>query len=162
MDTLSVITVILAGATVWLGFATRQMANISAKEFDLETRPYFAFKNFDFLPLFNQQSGKIDLRVGLIFSNPGKVLIQYKEKSLHVQFREKTTEDTEHDNHGGERYPQAENTFLCGIIRGIDMAAVPGKGRLEYEFEYFAVPEQKSVVKKTINYTIYSFEPFRF
>ena len=40
---LAVSTLILAGATVWLGFSTREMANISAKEFELGTRLVFCF-----------------------------------------------------------------------------------------------------------------------
>ena len=40
------------------------------------------------------------------------------------------------------------------------LRTVPGKGLLEYEFEYFAVPEQKKGSQKKINYTIQSIEPF--
>ena len=144
---LAVSTLILAGATVWLGFSTREMANISAKEFELGTRPYFAFKGFCF-KVFKKPVGTIDLQVGLVFSNPGKVLIQYNEKSLHVRFGGKTTENTVHDNHGGEIYPQAENIFWCGTIQDLGIATVPGKGLLEYEFEYFAVPEQKKAARR--------------
>ena len=120
------------------------MANISAKEFELGTRPYFAFKGFCFKVFKTAGWHDRSPSNGLVFSNPGKVLIQYNEKSLHVPLRRENIPKTQCTLIIPVKYIlKPKISFGVELIQDLGIATVPGKGLLEYEFEYFAVPDAK-------------------
>ncbi len=106
---LAVATVVLAGAT-W---------QLNKKAFELETQPHFAFKNFHF-KVFVEPSDKNDglektrLKIGLIFRNPGKVLIRYEVKSLRLTFGGQTIDNPQFATRGGSIYPEEETLFWYG------------------------------------------------
>lgn len=168
MNALSVITAILALATVGLAVATWRMASISAKAFELETRPYFAFKNFLFKVFVEQSDGpevtrKMHLKAGLVFRNPGKVLIRYEIRSLRVTFGGQTIDNPQFVNRGGQIYPGDEAIFWYGPIHNVDLSVLPRSGFLEYVVKYSTVPEQGPIsTEKRIQYTINSIQPFDF
>ena len=166
MNELSVI--ILAVATVVLAYATWRMASVSKKAFELETQPYFAFKNFLF-KVFVDPSDKNDglekthLKIGIIFRNPGKVLIRYEVKSLRLTFGGQTIDNPQFATRGGSIYPEEEALFWYGTIPNVDMSALPRTGSLEYVVEYSDALEQGTVTTtKRVQYTIHSLKPVDF
>ncbi len=162
------LTLILAVTTVWLAFATWRMASISKKAFELETQPYFTFRNFLF-KVFVQPPGeegeieKTDLRTGIIFRNPGKIPVRYEVKSLRLTFEGRTIDNPKFINSGGSIYPEDEEIFWYGTILNVDMSALPGTGFLEYEIEYSAVRKQGTVTTtRKVQYVINSLNPPNF
>ncbi len=155
---LAVATVVLAGAT-W---------QLNKKAFELETQPHFAFKNFHF-KVFVEPSDKNDglektrLKIGLIFRNPGKVLIRYEVKSLRLTFGGQTIDNPQFATRGGSIYPEEETLFWYGTIPNVDMSALPRTGFVEYVVEYSDALEQETVTTtKRVQYTINSLKPFDF
>ena len=165
---MAVFTLILAAATVVLAVATWRMASISKKAFELETQPYFTFKNFLFKvfvhpPGEEGETKKADLRIGIIFRNPGKIPIRYKVKSLRVTFEGKTIGDPKFVSNDGSIYPGEEVVFWYGTIQNVDISTFPRGGFLEYEAEYSAVSGQGSeTIAKKVQYTINSLNPINF
>lgn len=164
---LAVLTSLLAAATVWLGIATWRMASVSKASFDLETRPYFAFKEFLFKFLLekpDQESlppTKGAVRIGLKFRNPGRVLIYYQVKNIRITFSGSTVDDPKFESKDGPIYPNDETIFWYGAIPNIDISKMPKTGIVEYEVEYYAL-ENKQTFKSSrkIHYTINSIKPF--
>ncbi len=161
------ITLLLAGATVWLAVATWRMASITKASFDLESRPYFAFKDFLFkfhLEKPTQESEpptKGIVRIGLKFRNPGRVLIHYEVKTIRITFSGATADNPKFESMGATIYPNDETVFWYGAIPNIDLSTMPKTGIVEYEVEYYAI-EKKQIFKSSrkIQYTIYSINPF--
>jgi hypothetical protein len=164
---LAIITFLLAGATVWLAVATWRMASVSKASFDLESRPYFAFK--DFLFKFHlekpaqesQPPTKGAVRIGLKFRNPGRVLIHYQVKTIRITFSGATVDNPKFESMGGPIYPNDETIFWYGAIPNIDISTMPKTGIVEYEVDYYAI-ERKQTFKsnRKIQYTINSIDPF--
>ena len=164
---LAILTFLLAAATVWLAIATWRMASVSKASFDLETRPYFSFKNFLFKffleePTDNNPSpSKGSVRIGLKFKNPGRVLIHYQVEKIRITFSGATIDNPKFELMGGTIYPNDETLFWYGAIQNIDLSTMPKKGNVEYEIKYYAVEKNhtfKSIRK--IEYTINSINPF--
>jgi|GEM_PF-1978221 len=165
--TLSSLTFLLAGATVWLAVATWRMASITKASFDLESRPYFAFKNFMFTFHLEKTAdgstppAKGYVRIGLIFRNPGRVLIHYKVKSIRITFSGSTVDNPNFKLMGGPIYPNDETIFWYDAIPNIDLSTMPKIGIVEYEIDYYAI-EKKQTLKSSrkIQYTIRSIDPY--
>lgn len=164
---LTILTLLLAGATVWLAVATWRMASITKASFDLESRPYFAFKNFFFKFLLEKPTddslppARGAVRIGLIFRNPGRVLIHYKVKNIRITFSGSTVDNPKFELMGGSIYPNDETIFWYGTIPNIDLSAMPKTGIVEYEVDYNAI-EKKQTFKSSrkVQYTISSINPF--
>ena len=134
---LAILTLLLAVATVCLAVATWRMASITKASFDLESRPYFAFKDFLFKFFLekpadgSQPPTKGSVRIGLKFRNPGRVLIHYQVKNIRITFSGATVDNPKFELMGGSIYPKDETMFLYGAIPNIDLSAMPnGSGRL--------------------------------
>ncbi len=164
---LAILTLILAAATVWLAMATWRMASVTKASFDLEARPYFAFKDF-FFKFFLEKSAdhtkpptKGAVRIGLKFRNPGRVLIHYQVKTIRITFSGATIDNPKFESTGGTIYPNDETIFWYGVIQNIDLSTMPKSGVVEYEVDYFAI-NQNQIYKSTrkIQYTINSINPF--
>jgi len=164
---LAIFTLVLAGSTVWLAIATWRMASVSKKSFDLESRPYFAFKDFHFRFYLeqpedaNQKPTKGSVKIGLIFRNPGKVLIKYKVESIYITFSGVTLDDPTFKSSGGVIYPNDQTVFWYALIPNIDISSLPKTGMVEYEVTYSA--SNKSRLYKTmrkIQYTLNSVDPY--
>jgi hypothetical protein len=73
---LAILTFLLAAATVWLAIAIWRMASVSKVSFDLESRSYFAFKDFLFKFFLEKPANdtqpptKGSVRIGLKFKKP--------------------------------------------------------------------------------------------
>lgn len=163
---LAVFTFVLAIATVWLAIATWRMASVTKKAFDLESRPYFALKSFIFKFLVEKPTNNApsptrgDLKVGLIFRNPGKVLVHYEVKSIRVTFSGATIDNPHFERMGGPIYPNDTTVFWYGVIRNVDISSFPRGGNAEYAVEYHGVPEKGTyTTRRKIQYTINSVEP---
>lgn len=164
---LAILTFLLAAATVWLAVATWRMASISKDSFALESRPYFAFKNFLFKfhlegPIDQPSSlKKAAVRIGLRFRNPGRVLIRYQVKNIRITFSGATVDNPKFELMGGIIYPDDETMFWYGAIQNVDISAMPKKGIAEYEVEYRSIEKGKVFYSsRKIEYTINSIEPF--
>jgi hypothetical protein len=163
---LAIFTFALAGATVWLAVSTWRMVSITKASFDLESRPYFAFKEFLFKFFLekpedkSQSPVKGSVRIGLRFRNPGRVLIHYQVKTIRVTFSGATVDDPKFVSMGGPIYPNDETIFWYGTIPHIDISAMPKTGIVDYEVEYYGV-KKKGLFKSSrkIQYTINSFNP---
>lgn len=164
---LTILTLLLAGATVCLAVATWRMASITKASFDLESRPYFAFKDFSFKfflekPVDNSQPPtKGAVRIGLKFKNPGRVLIHYQVKTIRITFSGATVDNPEFKLMSGAIYPNDETMFWYGAIQNIDLSTMPKIGVVEYEVDYYAI-EKKQIFPsiRKIQYTINSINPF--
>ena len=125
---LAILTFLLAAATVWLAVATWRMASVSKASFDLESRPYFAFKDFLFKFFLekpindNQPPTKGAVRIGLKFKNPGRVLIHYQVKTIRITFSGATIDNPKFELMGGAIYPNDETMFWYGVGHGIVVA----------------------------------------
>jgi hypothetical protein len=164
---LAILTLLLAGATVCLAVATWRMALITKASFDLESRPYFAFKDFLFKFFIEKSSDNSQtpsrgaVRIGLKFRNPGRVLIHYQVETIRITFSGATVDNPKFELMGGSIYPNDETIFWYGAIPNIDISAMPKTGIVEYEVDYYAI-EKKQTFKSTrkIQYTIDSINPF--
>jgi hypothetical protein len=164
---LAILTLLLAWATVWLAVATWRMASITKASFDLESRPYFAFKDFLF-KFFLEKPADDSLpptrgavRIGLKFRNPGRVLIHYQVKNIRITFSGSTVDNPKYELMGGPIYPNDETIFWYSTIQSIDLSTMPKTGIVEYEVDYYAI-EKKQTFKSSrkIQYTINSINPF--
>jgi len=166
-EALAILTLLLAVATVWLAVATWRMASITKASFDLESRPYFAFKEFLFKFFLekpfdtSQVPTKGAVRIGLKFRNPGRVLIHYKVKTIRITFSGATVDNPKFELMGGAIYPNDETMFWYGAIPSIDLSSMPKTGIVEYEVDYYAIGK-KQIFKsaRKIQYTINSISPF--
>ena len=164
---LVILTVLLAVATVCLAVATWRMASITKASFDLESRPYFAFKDFLFKFFLekpadgSQPPTKGSVRIGLKFRNPGRVLIHYQVKNIRITFSGATVDNPKFELMGGSIYPKDETMFWYGAIPNIDLSTMPKTGVVDYEVDYYAI-EKKQTFKSTrkVQYTINSINPF--
>lgn len=164
---LAILTLLLAAATVWLAVATWRMASVTKASFDLESRPYFAFKDFLFKFFLEKSTNdtqpptKGAVRIGLKFKNPGRVLIHYQVKTIRITFSGATVDNPKFELMGGAIYPNDETMFWYGAIQNIDLSTMPKTGIVEYEVDYYAI-EKKQTFKSTrkIQYTINSINPF--
>lgn len=164
---LAILTLLLAAATVWLAVATWRMASVTKASFDLESRPYFAFKDFLFKFFLEKPTNdtqpptKGAIRIGLKFKNPGRVLIHYQVKTIRITFSGATVDNPKFELMGGAIYPNDETMFWYGAIQNIDLSTMPKTGIVEYEVDYYAI-EKKQTFKSTrkIQYTINSINPF--
>ena len=164
---LAIFTLILAGATVWLAIATWRMASVSKKSFDLESRPYFAFRDFHFRFYLeqpedeNQKPTKGGVKIGLIFRNPGKVLISYQVESIHITFAGITIDNPTFISSGGVIYPNDQTVFWYGLIPNIDVSPLPKTGVVEYEVTYSASNKKHQYrTMRKIQYTLNSLDPY--
>lgn len=164
---LAILTLLLAAATVWLAVATWRMASVSKASFDLESRPYFAFKDFLFKFFLEkpvndaQPPTKGAVRIGLKFRNPGRVLIHYQVKTIRITFSGATIDNPKFELMGGAIYPNDETMFWYGAIQNIDLSTMPKTGVVEYEVEYYAVDKKQTFRSiRKIQYTINSVSPF--
>ena len=162
---LALFTVVLAGATVWLAFATRQMASVSKEAFDLESRAYFVFRNFLFKfyvekPAEGATPSKGHLKIGLLFANPGKVLINYEVKSIRATYAGTTIDNPSFKSMKGIIHPNDVTVFWYGVIPNVDISAFPKSGVVEYAVEYYSVL-RKGLHKshRKIEYIINAVEP---
>lgn len=166
---LAILTFTLAAATVWLAVATWRMASVSKASFDLESRAYFAFKDFMFTFFLEQQEGDEQksnnalVRIGIKFRNPGRVLIHYQVKTIRVTFDGRTIDEPKFESLGGVIYPNDDTMFWYGTIRNIDVSSFPKSGIVEYTVEYssFRKKNQSYESSRKIQYTIHSLDPYR-
>jgi hypothetical protein len=161
---LVIATVILAIATIFLAIATYNMANVSRKSFDLDSRPYFAFINFNFRFFLEKSSKNKEItatRIGLVFKNPGRVLIHYQVRSIHFTLAGSTIDNPQFENLGGYIYPNNETVFWYGTLPKTDISTMPIIGVGEYEIDYSGVGQEKLyTTKRKIKYTINSITPY--
>jgi len=163
---LAILTFLLAAATVWLAVATWRMASVSKASFDLESRPYFAFKDFLFKFFLEKPDSEAQpptkgaVRIGLKFKNPGRVLIHYQVKTIRITFAEATIDNPKFKLMGGAIYPNDETMFWYGTIQNIDLSTMPKTGIVEYEVEYYAVDKKTFKSMRKIQYTVNSISPF--
>jgi len=162
---LALFTFVLAVATVWLAFATRWMASVSKEAFDLESRAYFVFRNFLFKfyvekPEEGKAPTKGHLKIGLLFGNPGKVLINYEVKSIRATYAGATIDNPAFKSRKGVIYPNDGTVFWYGVIPNVDISAFPKSGVVEYTVEYYSVL-RKGLHKthRKIEYIINAVEP---
>jgi len=142
------------------------MASITKASFDLESRPYFAFKNIFFKFFLEKPADDSHpptqgaVRIGLIFRNPGRVLIHYQVKTVRITFSGATVDNPTFELMGGAIYPNDETVFWYGTIQDIDLSTMPKTGIVEYEVDYWVI-EKKRAFKSTrkIQYTINSIDP---
>ena len=164
---IAIFTVLLAISTVWLAIATWRMASVTKDSFDLESRPYVVFKGFIF-KFFRKKTSdeqradsKAAVRIGLILSNPGRVLVKYVMKTIRITFSGVTLDKPQFQLMGGTIFPNDETVFWYGTIKDIKITEMPKQGIVEYEIEYFSIAKKRKFTsKRTIEYTILSIEPF--
>lgn len=166
---LAILTFLLAAATVWLAVATWRMASVSKASFDIESRPYFAFKHFLFKFILEEPTEELQhptkgaVRIGLRFRNPGRVLIHYQVKTIRVTFSGATVDNPKFELMGGPIYPSEETMFWYATIPDIDISVMPKTGVVEYEVEYYAIEEEKTFKSsRKIKYTINSISPLNY
>jgi len=162
---LAVFTVVLAVATVWLAIATHRMASLSKEAFALEGRAYFIFKNFIFKFMVEKQAdaptpAKSHVKVGLIFANPGKVLINYQVKTIRATYAGATIDNPSFKSMKGIIYPNDTTVFWYGVIPNVDISSFPKSGIVEYTVEYYSVPKEGLYRShRKIEYSINALQP---
>lgn len=164
---LTILTLLLAVATVCLAVSTWRMTSITKASFDLESRPYFAFKDFLFKfflkkPAEDSESPiKGSVRIGLKFRNPSRVLIHYQVKNIRITFSGATVDIPKFELMGGYIYPNDETVFWYGAIQNIDLSTLPKTGMAEYKVDYYAIDKKRTFEStRKIQYTIHSIDPF--
>lgn len=163
---LAALNLVLAGATVWLAIVTWRSALVTKASFELDARPYFAFNNFYFIFFLDKPEddslppSRGTVKIGLIFRNPGRVLINYKVKSIRVTLAGLTIDNPKFEIAGGTIYPNDQSIFWYGNIGNVDISKIPLTGVVEYDVSYYAIDGSKHYdsVRK-IQYTINSIIP---
>ncbi len=141
------------------------MASVSKEAFDLESRAYFVFRNFLFKfyvqkPEDETTPTKGNLRIGLLFGNPGKVLIHYEVKTIRATYAGATIDNPSFKLMKGVIYPNDVTVFWYGTIPNVDISTFPKSGVVEYTVKYYSVP-RKGLYKtqRKIEYIINAVQP---
>ncbi len=164
---LAIFTFVLAVATVILAVATWRMATSARDSVALESRPYFAFKELRFKFFMIQPTEgdaaspqRANVQVGLVFRNPGRVLIHYEVKAIQVTLNNTGVESPSFESLGSPIYPNEQAEFWYVAIPQVDVSAFPRTGMIEYTVEYRGIPEHTVHTSyRKIRYTIHRLEP---
>lgn len=160
---LNVLTGALAIATVWLAIATHRAALATKAMVQLEAEPFLDFKNLQFRlqsPADVNSTQPSSAKVGLGFSNPGKVRVRYTVKSILVTMRGHTAENPKFVTTGSILLPGAEAVYWYPAFAVTGALVAPLAGTAEFHVTYESI-DGKVVhnIKRRLEYIIHSFSP---
>jgi hypothetical protein len=158
LDALAWLTGLLALATFWLAWTTREMAKSTKQIAALEAQPHLALKEVVIRP--GVQTGpelqNPFLNVELRLANPGKVLVRYRMASFRLGIHGQTQgADSAFTNRGGAIHPGSETLFMFPSLHLPHDAPSPVQGRLELDVRYSAVPQEEKSMRATIDLHIH-------
>ena len=153
MDVLGWLTGLLALATFWLAWTTREMAAATKQMAALESQPHLAVKDVVLKPGIatgpERQNPFVNIELKL--TNPGKVLVRYRMASFDVEIHAKTVPpNSVMLNRGGVIHPGVETTFLFPSIQLPYDVPSPIEGKLELDIRYWAIVGEEQFMKATI------------
>lgn len=157
---LNLLTGVLAIATAWMAWQTKQMANATVRMFELESRPYLAIKDLRITLAMVKEAAdgpvlSCQMRVGLILSNPGKVLVSYEVADMSVTVAGKTVDEPHFLNKGGVVHPSGDTVFSFPMIPNLDLTDFPATGVVSIRLSFRgagAKDEQKCSAR--LRYTV--------
>ncbi len=141
------------------------MAAGSKEAFDLESRAYLVFKSFIFKFIVEKQSNstgptKSHVKIGLVFANPGRVLVSYEIKSIRATYAGATIDNPSFKSMKSMVHPNDTTVFWYGVIPNVDISAFPKSGVVEYTVEYHSILKEGLYRShRKIEYTINALEP---
>src|SRR6476469_5646267 len=158
MGAIEWLTLVLAGATVWLGWSTRDMAKATKQLAELQGQPHLSLKAVELTlgtatgpqvqaPFFNLQ---------LRLANPGKVLVRYRVSSYDLEIHGQNIPTTSQLlNRGGVVHPGMENLFMFPTITLPHNAPSPVSGKLDLNIKFWAIPTEEHSLNATIQLVIH-------
>ena len=138
--TTNYLTLLLAITTVWLGYATHSMAKSTREAVEIQSQPYFSIDGFDI------ETGQITniansipdsyIRLILLFSNPGNVLVNYEIEDINITFENNSILNPNLMKRN-IIHPKGNKKFLYPPILQVG-AIKPGSGEIKLKISYWA------------------------
>ncbi|MGB7310927.1 MAG: hypothetical protein WBC67_17845 [Candidatus Acidiferrales bacterium] len=145
------LTLIFAGATVWLAIATQRMARATRELLALSAEPYFSFAGIDILMITGDPKG---YAARLRLRNPGQIRITYEVQDIIMSVSDIDYPPTAFVNSGGVIHPGEEiqftyPQFACAVppISGVS-------GALRFDGSFWASPAQRKRLTLTVQWLL--------
>ena len=150
----SATNIMVALATAWLAWVTYGMAKTSRNALLLQTQPYFAFEqiSLELGQLWAVGSNPLPpvLRIGQVFSNPGKVAVLYEIEEVSTALNGAPLILGSFLSRGGRIFPDHKETFFLPTP-ALPVAPYAGSsGSVQARILFWADPEKKE--RLTINH----------
>ena len=165
MDALGWLTGLLALATFWLAWTTREMASATKQVAALESQPHLALKDVVIKRGVSTGPERQNpfVNIELKLTNPGKVLVRYRMASLDAEVHAETVPPTSaFANRGGVIHPGGETTFMFPSIQLPHDVPSPIQGKLELDIRYWAIVGEEQFMKATIDLHIHLVPSFEY
>lgn len=132
-------TLVLVVITAYYAFITKKLMMYQKDVTLLEYRPFLKPESIIHKRYLDQTSNAVQgVKVGVLFTNVGRVLLEFQMLKFHVSINSKTNDNNFFLNNGGYIYPGENNEFMFAAITVDKDIKDVIEGRLEYELVYFS------------------------
>lgn len=152
------LTGLLAVATVCLAWATWGMAKATKKLADIEAEPQLAVKDIALADGTDpSKPNEAFVNIELVFSNPGKLLVQYRMESLDASIEGcRIPSNSEIKNRGGAVHPGHTSKFIYPSIFIPMPVANPANGSLAINVLFWSRDGQRRSMRLTVDLVIHN------
>lgn len=149
-------TIALAVGTFWLALETKRMAASTREMVLLETQPHLAIAEiyvaFEYPPAI---APSFLAQIGLVLTNPGKVLVQYRINTFFVELNKlEPPVGSKYSTRGGVIHPAAQTKFFAPPIVVRTMPASSAIVKIEFDIAFWSVPNEEKRVHGAIEATV--------
>jgi len=150
-------SILAAAVSAWMAVETRRMAAATKRSVDLEYLPILGIRDVRIVVATtnvvqidaqrSEPTAVSAVTVAIELHNAGRVVLNYRMRSMRVTFADRTTDTQQYLSRGGTVLP-ASSTFFWHPMLALDppISTFPAKGRVHCEFEYWHDPKDKHAV----------------
>ena len=118
-------------------YYTWEMSKIMRDTYLLERRPYLCFNNLEIKKIQSPLSNKINIQIGLMLNNIGRVPLTYRVNRIVVTVNGQGVPNPTFVNLGGTIFPSASTIFRYPIIPNCSQIKQLDKGTVEFDISYY-------------------------
>ncbi|MGA8707977.1 MAG: hypothetical protein WB646_13425 [Steroidobacteraceae bacterium] len=144
-------TVAMCGATAWMAYQTRRMAQASQQALALDTIPHLAITGVC-LRFTKDGDQPTHAQTGLKIQNPGKVLITFKVLELTGTLQDETLPPRPVDSSGGVIHPSLSTEYYLATEVWPPSAQREIHGTISFLIEFWATPDQRHKCKGELKF----------
>jgi len=144
---LNLITVVLAVVTAWMAGETRRMAGVSMRMAQLELQPHLAIDSMKY-GWEPGPDGTYNLQLGVVLSNPGKVVVSYRVENMSVVVAERAQTLRPFASNGGVIHPGARQPFMYPEIQGFSVDDFPAEGTMGISIVFKVADAEDRALKR--------------